>query len=651
MEPDNAIALEQLALCRSGNRSAADLLSQFDLAIEQRPADAEAHNNRGVALRELGRLDEALSSFNRALDLNPEAIGALVNRAHVMSSLGKPQDALGDYLRAIRRVPDFPPAGQGIIECLLATGGTPLVSESEFDSLLVRAIRLAWTKPQRIAPMLIARLMRRPAVSAAVDRVMAAWPQRLSLAECLGGAPSGLLDDDILLALLDSALIPHVGLERMLASLRGCLLRRCIDTDGPASMCGEELRFYCSLARHCFYNEYVYEVTGAERGELARLAAKLDQALEADLPVPGDWLVAVACYAPLGQLRGGDRLLGRPMPSPLEDVLRQQLIEPEHERDLRAAMPRLTSIRDEVSLQVRAQYEESPYPRWRTVPRPTYRETLASYIRRRVPAAAQVRIADRDRIDALNAGCGTGQHPTEMAMRIAGIQILAVDLSLSSLCHAKRMAQECGVANIEFAQADILELGAIHRRFDLIESSGVLHHLADPERGIYVLRGLLRPGGVMRLSLYSEFARRGVVAARALISGRGYQPTPEGIRSCRAELMGLDDDDPRKQALAFPDFYAMSECRDLLFHVQERRFTLLDIAGLVARTDLEFLGLELEPDQIAGFRRRFPDHQTLADLAAWHDFEAANPDTFSGMYTFWLRLDGGSVPAAPSVGG
>ena len=51
------------------------------------------------------------------------------------------------------------------------------------------------------------------------------------------------------------------------------------------------------------------------------------------------------------------------------------------------------------------------------------------------------------------------------------------------------------MSGIEFAQADLLELGAIGRTFDVVECSGVLHHLADPFAGWRALLPLLRPGG------------------------------------------------------------------------------------------------------------------------------------------------------------
>ena len=112
--------------------------------------------------------------------------------------------------------------------------------------------------------------------------------------------------------------------------------------------------------------------------------------------------------------------------------------------------------------------------------------------------------------------------------------MLAIDLSTASLGYAKARTGALGVTNIDYAQADILQLGSIGRTFDMIQSVGVLHHLADPWAGWRVLISLLRPGGVMFVALYSEIARRDVVAARAFIAQRGYGSSgggyPRGAR-------------------------------------------------------------------------------------------------------------------------
>jgi SAM-dependent methyltransferase len=239
----------------------------------------------------------------------------------------------------------------------------------------------------------------------------------------------------------------------------------------------------------------------------------------------------------------------------------------------------------------------------------------------------------------LIAGCGTGRHSIEAARQMAQTKSLAVDLSLASLCYAKRRTRALCIANVEYAQADILKLGSIGRTFDIIQSAGVLHHLADPMAGWRVLLSLLRPGGLMFLGFYSELARRNIVAARAFVAERGYGTDPSGIRRCRQKLLGSGN--AAFQSLAgFVDFFSVSDCRDLLFHVQEQNMTLPQIAAFLAENKLKFLGFQIDSDVRKAFRSRFPEDDAVTDLETWHLFETENPDTFAGMYQFWIQKNG-----------
>ena len=106
----------------------------------------------------------------------------------------------------------------------------------------------------------------------------------------------------------------------------------------------------------------------------------------------------------------------------------------------------------------------------------------------------------------LVAGCGTGQHALVTASRFKNSHITAIDLSLNSLAYAKRKTDEFGITNIDYLQADILDLGMLGKQFDVIESAGVLHHMAEPLAGWKVLTDCLKPGGLMKIGLYSELS-------------------------------------------------------------------------------------------------------------------------------------------------
>ena len=230
------------------------------------------------------------------------------------------------------------------------------------------------------------------------------------------------------------------------------------------------------------------------------------------------------------------------------------------------------------------------------------------------------------------AGCGTGQNAIATAQRFSGASVLAVDLSLASLGYARRKTLELGLKNLEYLQADILALGALEERFDLIECSGVLHHLEDPFEGWRILAALRKPGGLMRVGLYSEAGRRPIARARELIAARGFAPDADGIRACRGAIRA---DPSLVQIARNEDFFSMSGCRDLLFHVHEHHFNLPQIEAMIARLDLRFLGFEF-PDSGASlgrFRAKFGQDSSLEN---WHRFEQEFPDTFARMYQFWV---------------
>ena len=239
-------------------------------------------------------------------------------------------------------------------------------------------------------------------------------------------------------------------------------------------------------------------------------------------------------------------------------------------------------------------------------------------------------------MEILVAGCGTGQQSIRTSQQFPKARILAIDLSRSSLAYAIRRTRELNVSSIEYAQADLLKLSALGRQFDVIMAGGVLHHLADPWTGWRTLLSLLRPGGFMFLGLYSKTARRDVVRLRKSIAEQGYGSTADEIRRCRQDLMnlgnGVGSADGRPS-----DLFTISGCRDLLFHVQEHCVTPTEIERFLQENNMAFLGFDIAAEVLQSYRLRFPRDRAATNLAQWQVFENENPDTFVGMYQFWIQ--------------
>ena len=156
----------------------------------------------------------------------------------------------------------------------------------------------------------------------------------------------------------------------------------------------------------------------------------------------------------------------------------------------------------------------NPYPRWLELAVPPTSKSISTVVNDIKLRITDLSASEIKKPKILIGGCGTGQHAIETATRFKDCEVLAVDLSLSSLAYARRKTEELGLTNIEYMQADILDLGSLNRQFDIVESAGVLHHMEDPMAGWKVLTDCLKPGGLMKIGLYSELARKNIVQMR-----------------------------------------------------------------------------------------------------------------------------------------
>ena len=237
-------------------------------------------------------------------------------------------------------------------------------------------------------------------------------------------------------------------------------------TQRPASRSRETiLGFACTLARQCFINEYVFATTPEEETKIDELRRALTGASPSAMQI-----AALAMYVPLHTLlfRCGSAR------TEMESAHRGGA----HPTGARAragtSAARFNStsdaIEDDVSKRVRQQYEENPYPRWVHAAGQVAPMPIDHYLRDQFPTAAFTPLGKTSALDMLIAGCGTGQVAIGSVQKHMGAQALAIDLSLSSLCYAKRKTPADLAARIDYAQADILKLGSIDRSFDVIDA-------------------------------------------------------------------------------------------------------------------------------------------------------------------------------------
>ena len=608
----------------------------YRLALKQNPNSAEAHYNLGAILIVEGAADRAATHFEHALRIKPDFRAACLAYGQLLLAKGD----VGRAILLFKRANDIEETAESralLFQCLTDKRAIPygyLVRNE-----IVRALSEPWGNPRALLDISVQVMLQDPVLQPVIQRVAAAWPTRLARHEVFpGGALSAIAKEPLLRLLLSLPTLASIDGERFLTATRAALLDLAWQEAEYAAAGPDVLALHCALAQQCFLNEYVYVHSEAEWQQVARLRDAVTTAASSGTAVAAPLLVAVASYMPLELLSGANVLLARSWPAPVAALLHEQITEPRAQAEAAAAIPVLTAIDDEVSLLVQRQYEENPFPRWRVFALPKSTQVFDADLRRRFPAAGIKLESSASGLDYLAAGCGTGRFVALMAQMYSDLRITAIDLGRPSLGYAKHAADRLGLTGIAFGQADILKIGSTGRSFDVIDSAGVLHHMADPWVGWRALLSVLRPRGCMRVALYSEIARRNIVAAQKLAVERGRGRTADEIRQFRQDILALPEGSPaRTVATQAADFYALSECRDLLFHVQEHRLSLPAIGRFLDEHGLQFIGFELDAQTMQKYAELFPKDEAMIDLANWHTFEGQNPDTFYGMYQFWVQ--------------
>ncbi len=398
----------------------------------------------------------------------------------------------------------------------------------------------------------------------------------------------------------------------------------------------QSINFLIALASQCFLNEYVYDQEEEEQKELE----KLKQSFR--IGERSDYIISLlACYESLYTIEEEISFFSKNKSKNkyFNELLLLQIQEPHKEKSLSKTITKYGEIEDSVSLKVKDQYEENPYPRWRynsyskenklNIFSAINSEISPSHIE---PDDMEVKDS---KANILIAGCGTGIQIIE-ATRYENCEITAIDLSNSSISYAKRKIEEYGLENINLFEMDILEIKQLKKEFELIECSGVLHHMENPTLGLSNLLGVLKPNGYMKLGLYSKYAREIITRVRELINNEGIASTRDGIRKFRSEVLNSNIKDFNDISLS-SDFYSMSMCRDLCFHSHERCYCIKEIKEILSDFNLEFLGFILPQNLKDKYKRQYNNDISLKDLSNWEIFEENNKGIFRDMYQFWVK--------------
>jgi SAM-dependent methyltransferase len=197
-----------------------------------------------------------------------------------------------------------------------------------------------------------------------------------------------------------------------------------------------------------------------------------------------------------------------------------------------------------------------------------------------------------ERLDILVAGCGANAA-ARYAWLHPGAQVVGLDFSRASLAHEDRLRIKHGLKNLELIEGRIEDTRELlrGRDFDFIETSGVLHHLPDPARGLASLAPLLRRDGVMFIMLYAKYGRAGLYMLQELFRMLALPQNSEGVLTVRECLLALSPDHPVRPYLQRSnDLEFDTTIVDAFLHRCDRPYTVADCLALVASAGLVHQG-------------------------------------------------------------
>lgn len=562
----------------------------------------------------------------------------------------KNAQAVGDYktalsaaLQAFVATPDHIPVQRALVRLLGTTKGYSLpraVTDHLAQSALANGLDL-----QALATVVAEQMRGASAVDTVIAALEAEGSVRLQMQE-QAQAFDTVFTDKLLLLVLDQATAISPEIERLIKAVRRRALDECLGEPGPdAPLWHTYPEAMAAIANQCFHTEYVFATEQKEQLLLQRLQLQIADNVSG---VRVADCITLAMYKPLLMALAdlSDQVVSlvdstvANWPDWATRVWTVQAHNPFLEAKLRDDLHAYTAISPGLSASVQRQYERFPYPRWQVADAPPTKLDLRDMVAQHLPYQ-DMPLLPAGPVNTLFAGCGTGKQVVQLVRSINMDNVLAVDLSRTSLAYAQRKAQEYGLQAVHFGQADILAVRDWEAAFDFVVCTGVLHHMADPQDALQSLLTVSKPGTVMFLALYSERARAHVVAAREFIAAEGLPDTLEGIRVFRDQIRGLPADHPAKPVAENREFYSASGLHDLVFNTHELRFTPLTLAALLNKAGLRFAGFLIDrPEHKHLYQQRFPDDPAMVNLANWDLLEQEIPDLFDRMMQFWcVRAD------------
>jgi len=199
----------------------------------------------------------------------------------------------------------------------------------------------------------------------------------------------------------------------------------------------------------------------------------------------------------------------------------------------------------------------------------------------------------RPRLDlkVLVAGCGTMQAAVH-AFNNPQCKVTGIDFSQTSIAHEEQLRERHNLKNLTLRKMDLRDAAELGSSFDLIVSSGVLHHLVDPNEGLQALASVLEPShGVMVIMVYGRMARVGVYALQDAFRRMRVPQTAQGVKFVRDTIQRLRARHPGRWYFEMsPEMNSDAAIVDTFLHTQDTAYSVQELLDFVDKNNLVFKG-------------------------------------------------------------
>lgn len=408
-------------------------------------AKAEAWARRGSAAVDTRDLETAKECFRRAVELDRRNPERRFHLALVLEALEDYGAAAQELTEALRIDPRLTQAARRL-SSLLSRQIT--IGNAQLNSIGLRAaLQHQDVSRDAIADATLHYLASKEPMSSVLGLGRTKGWEIAARNLCLKRTGS-LLRDELFIELLSSGILKRPDVEHLLTALRRILV---LEVPRQRFADANLVLFVVALMRQCICNEYIWSAGADELNAITERPIADGKLLDGDID-HGCNLLLASLYEPVQRRFAADVDFGRVgnvQPQAFGQAVAQLVEERADEENQRLRIQRIANVVDSTSLKVVAQYEAAPYPKWTrlgmSLREGEMRRSLEAYFR-------PDKLAFMDHpYDVLVAGCGTGMDAVQIALGYGpNALVVALDLSMTSLAHASRMANRFGARNIEF---------------------------------------------------------------------------------------------------------------------------------------------------------------------------------------------------------